>query len=105
MTPEKENRPYNDGSWAWAFLILIYLFWPLIILIIGGALCPLFFFITGDIEYLILFLPFGFLGLFFWGYHKALKDTAEIARQRQQPPPNLSKEENQKKAESLYKFP
>ena len=105
-----ENNQFTESNWTesdWvcAIVYITYLFWPFVLVLLFGALFPLFFLITGDIEYLILFLPVGFTYLFIWGYRKALRDTAEIARQRQQPPPKLSKWEEKKKAESLYKFP
>lgn len=96
---------WTESDWVCAIVYITVVFWPFVLAILLMAMCPLFAIIFGEPEALIGFLPLAFLIFVIWGYRKALRDTAEIARQRQQPPPKLSKWEEKKKAESLYKFP
>ena len=105
-----ENNQYTKSNWTesdWvcAIVYITYLFWPFVLAILLMALSPLLAIVSGDPTLFIGLLPLAFLIFVIWGYRKALRDTAEIARRRQQPPPKLSKWEEKKKAESLYKFP
>ena len=111
MTPETEQNVNsyilgcNLTNKILLCILLLCFTWPILLIILFCGLSPLIALIEGDPKIAIHFLPFAFLIFVIWGYRKALRDTAEIARQRQQPPPKLSKWEEKKKAESLYKFP
>jgi len=111
MTPETEQNVNsyilgcNLTNKILLCILLLCFTWPILLIILFCGLSPLFAFIEGDPKIAIHFLPFAFLIFVIWGYRKALRDMAEIERQRQQPPPKLSKWEEKKKAESLYKFP
>lgn len=96
---------WTESDWVCAIVYITYVFWPFVLAILLMALSPLLAIVCGDPTLLIGLLPLAFLIFVIWGYRKALRDTAEIARQLQQPPPKLSKWEEKKKAESLYKFP
>jgi uncharacterized membrane protein YoaK (UPF0700 family) len=108
MTPETEQKLNGFvDSWNYTGSLIGAIFGlcicgPVILLLVLGTICGLFrLFTAGDFSLLCISVPMLLvLAIAFFDDGKSL-----FKRTRQQPPPKLSKWEEKKKAESLYKFP
>ena len=88
-----ENNQFTESDWVCAIVYITVVFWPFVLAILLMAM---------DFRLLCIFFPVSVILVL----AMILDDgTPLIKRTRKQPPPKLSKWEEKKKAESLYKFP